>query len=57
MYPAASVAVASGVMSRQDKEVFGASTVVNGAEAVATVDRLEALAVKAGFSKSGSGGR
>jgi len=57
LYPAASVAVASGVMSRQEKDAFGASTVVSGAEAVATVDRLEALAVKAGFPKSGGGGR
>jgi tetratricopeptide (TPR) repeat protein len=57
MYAAASVAVASGVMSRLDKDAFGPSVVVSGAEAIATVDRLEALAMRAGFAMSKGGGR
>lgn len=43
-YPAASVAVSSGVMSLLDGNRFQVSRPVSGAEAMAAVDRLRALA-------------
>jgi tetratricopeptide (TPR) repeat protein len=57
MHAAASVAVASGVMTRLANEAFGVSAVVSGTEAIETVDRLDALAARAGLSSSKGGGR
>ena len=53
-YPAASVAVASGVMRKAPDGGFHPSLVVTGAEAVVVIDRLEALA---GGAVSGDVGR
>jgi tetratricopeptide (TPR) repeat protein len=44
-YPAASLAVASGVMQVEADGGFGPSRAVTGAEAVQAVDRLQAMAV------------
>jgi hypothetical protein len=43
-YPAASIAVASGVMPLLDGERFAVGRDVSGAEAAEAVDRLRALA-------------
>ena len=43
VYPAAAVAVASGVMPLVDGERFEVNRSVTGAEAVAVIDRLQAL--------------
>jgi len=43
VYPAAAVAVASGVMPLVDGERFEVNRAVTGAEAVAVIDRLQAL--------------
>jgi tetratricopeptide (TPR) repeat protein len=48
-HPAASVAVASGVMTRLPGDAFGVSAPVSGAEAIETVDRVAVLAARAGF--------
>jgi tetratricopeptide (TPR) repeat protein len=56
MYAAASAAVASGVMLRLENEAFGPSAVISGADAIAAVDRLQALASRAGFPRADAGG-
>ncbi len=43
-YPAASTAVAAGVMSADSADAFRPSEVVSGADAVQAIDRLQALA-------------
>ena len=47
-YPAASTAVAAGVMSAAPADAFRPSAVVSGAEAVQAIDRLQALAALEG---------
>ena len=56
MYVAASAAVASGIMLRLENEAFGPSVPVSGADAVAAVERLHGLAIRAGFPRSDEGG-
>jgi tetratricopeptide (TPR) repeat protein len=53
-YPAASVAVASGAMKTGPGDTFQPSRVVTGAEAIAAIDRLQALA---GLPQAQSGAR
>lgn len=50
LFPAASAAVASGVMQPVEGDTFGPSRYVSGAEAVRVVERLEVLAEQAGRS-------
>jgi tetratricopeptide (TPR) repeat protein len=52
-YPAASAAVASGVMAAAPDGSFQPSRVVTGAEAVASIDRLQSLANLPGAQKIG----
>jgi hypothetical protein len=52
MHGAASTAVAAGVLDKVDGSAFGPSRVVSGPEIIAAVDRLEALAVRAGFPRA-----
>jgi tetratricopeptide (TPR) repeat protein len=52
MHGAASTAVAAGVLGKVDGEAFAPSRVTSGAEIIAAVDRLEELAVRAGFPRS-----
>lgn len=56
-YVASSTVVAAGVMDRLPTGGFSVATPVTGAEAIATIDRLDALAVKAGFPSSKGGVR
>jgi tetratricopeptide (TPR) repeat protein len=51
-YPAASVAVASGVLTTGPGGTFEPSRIVSGGEAVAAIQRLEGLAGPAGTSKA-----
>jgi len=51
LLPAASAAVAAGVMEPVDGDLFGPSRYVSGAEAVQVVERLEALARTAGVPR------
>ncbi len=55
MYAAASAAVAAGVLPRLDNDAFGPSVPVSGADAIAAVERLQALAARAGFPVDASG--
>jgi tetratricopeptide (TPR) repeat protein len=55
-YPAASTAVAAGVMNADDNDAFRPSDAVSGAEAVQAIDRLQALAAL-GPGRSGRAGR
>jgi tetratricopeptide (TPR) repeat protein len=56
MYAAASTAVSAGVIARLEDGGFGTSRMVTGAEAIAAIDRLEALAGRAGLGRSPEGG-
>jgi tetratricopeptide (TPR) repeat protein len=56
MYAAASAAVAAGIVPRLENDAFGASVPVSGADAIAAVDRLQALATRAGFPTADEGG-
>ena len=51
LLPAASAAVAAGVMEPIEGDVFGPSRYVSGAEAVQVVERLDALARSAGIPR------
>jgi tetratricopeptide (TPR) repeat protein len=50
-YPAASVAVASGVMSAADDGSFRPGGAVTGAEAIETIQRLQAMAERTGLAR------